>query len=262
MLGALAAKLGVWDKVGVRLMSSWPAAIAMILCFGVLPAHAQDTITLSRRDDPLSPYAAQIAQEAFRRIGHKTDFLLLPSERALQSADAGKTSGDVARMAGIEKIYPNLIRVPEPMLDYDTVAFTTGLAFKVDGWESLRPYRLCILRGMKLAEIGTEGMDSTISNDVPQSIMMLKGGRCDVAVLGYTAWPEIDRMNAGPLRSLDPPVSSVPLFLVVHKKLENLVPGLAQALRQMHGDGTIQAILADLERKIQAARQSSGIPAK
>ncbi len=241
-------------------MLRWVSVLVLILAW--LPAFAQESVLLSRREDPLAPFAAKIAFEAFRRIGLKAGFVQLPSERALQSADNGQTDGDLVRVAGIEKLYPNLVQVPEPMLTYDTVAFTKGLGFKIEGWESLRPFRLCVLRGMKLAEQGTEGMDRTISNDVSQAIMMLGAGRCEVALLGYIAWLEIDRMQAGTLRSLDPPVASTPLYLFVNKKHTALVPKLAEAMREMRSDGTTGKILEQKERDIQAARQRNAMPVK
>ncbi|MBI5119871.1 MAG: hypothetical protein HZA67_02625 [Rhodospirillales bacterium] len=236
--------------------------LALLLCLLSLPAFGQDKILLSQRDDPLARIAARITAEAFHRIGHRAEFLVLPSERALQSADSGQTKGDLVRMAGIEKLYQNLVQVPEPMLNYDTVAFTKGLGFKVEGWESLRPFRLCILRGNKLAEIGTDGMERTLANDVPQSIMMLGAGRCDVAVLGYIAWPEVDRLKEGPLRSLDPPISSVPLYLYLNKEKADLAPKLAQALRQMQADGFTPGILGEMERDIQETRQRNAMPTR
>lgn len=236
--------------------------LVLLLFLALFPALAQESVLLSKREDPLAPFAAKIAFEAFRRIGVKADFVQLPSERALQSADNGQTDGDLVRAAGIDKLYPNLVQVPEPMLTYDTVAFTKGLGFKIDGWESLRPFRLCVLRGMKLAETATEGMDRAISNDVAQAIMMLGGGRCDVALLGYVVWPEIDRMMAGPLRSLDPPVSSVPLYLYVNKKHASLVKKLAEAMREMRADGTTDKILGQMEKGIQEARQRNAMPTK
>lgn len=241
-------------------MRHWLLVLALTLAW--LPASAGETIVLSQREDPLAEVASKIAAEAYRRIGIATHFMRLPSERALQAADSGLTGGDLIRMAGIERMYPNLVQVPEPMLSYDNVAFTTGLGFKVDGWESLRPYRLCVLRNMKLAEQGTEGMERSFGNDVPQLIKMLRAGRCEVAVLAYIVWPEIDRLQAGPLRSLDPPIFSQPLYLFVNNKHAALVPKLAHALREMRADGTTARILDVMEKDIQEARKRNALPSK
>lgn len=224
-------------------------------------ASAGEPIVLSHRDDPLARIASKIARETFRRIGYDAEFMVLPSERALQAANSGMTSGDLVRMAGIEKQYTNLVQVPVPMMNYDTVAFTTGLNFKVDGWESLRPYSLCILRGMKMAEHATEGMERTFSEDTLSAVKMLRAGRCQVSVLGNIIWPEVDEMKAGPLRSLDPPVSSTPLYLFINKKHVALIGRLTEAMHQMQADGTTPRILDEMERSIQEARKRNALPA-
>jgi polar amino acid transport system substrate-binding protein len=239
----------------------WSLALflAWIICF---PAAAGETIVLSQRDNLLARSAFAIASEAYRRIGITAKAKVLPSLRALQEADSGETDGELARTAGIEAQYPNLIQVPEPLLNFDTVAFTTGLTFKVDGWESLRPYSLCISRGMKLAEDGTEGMNRYFTNDVPQMIKMLLAGRCQIGILGYVVWPEIDRLQAQTLRSLEPPIVSTPLYLYVNKKHARHVQKLAAELLKMQKDGATAALLSPFEKEIQAARQRNEMLAK
>ncbi|MFA6020684.1 MAG: hypothetical protein WC722_10530 [Rhodospirillales bacterium] len=227
-----------------------------------LPAMAGETVILSQRDDPLAHIAASIVSSAFHRIALDVLFKPLPPERALQDANKGETAGDIARIAGIEKQYANLVMVPEPLLNFDTLAFTTGLSFKVDGWESLRPYRLCVLRAMKLAEQGTEGMDRILGNDSSQIILMLRAGRCDVGIFAHYIWPEVDRLQAGPLRMLEPPISSLPLYLYLNKSQAALGPRLAEALRQMRRDGSTDRIIMDAQKDIAAARSRNEMPAK
>lgn len=209
--------------------------------------------------DPLSSRAFQIVHEAYRRIGIEARVEPLPNERGIVSADNGDTDGDTMRMAGIEARYPNLVRVPEPVLNYDSIAFTAGLSFRVNGWDSLRPYSLCVIRGMKLAEKGSEGMHRDLVASAELTFRMLKAGHCQVAILGEAIWLEIDRLGAGPLRALAPPIETTPLYHYVHRRHADLVPRLTEALRQMRKDGTVAAILAADRAAIQAARERSSV---
>jgi hypothetical protein len=43
-----------------------------------------------------------------------------------------------ARRGGLEAAYPNLVRVPEPVVTVEIKVFSTGLDFRVDGWDSLK----------------------------------------------------------------------------------------------------------------------------
>ena len=248
-------------------MGRW--CLAMVLCLAWLaPVQAAESISrpqmvISQMDDDpiLSVKAFHIMREAYRRLGIELRPDLLPRERALMSADSGETDGDLIRAAGIDARYINLVPVPEPVVTFDAVGFTTGLKFTVDGWNSLRPYSLCIMRGMKLAEQGTEGMQRLIANTTDQAILMLSAGRCQVAVLGHQVWLDIERLHAGPMRALDPPVASVPLYHYLHRRHADLAPRLAETLRQMRDDGTSATLLVDeRDRAIDAARRRNSLP--
>lgn len=222
-------------------------------------AEAKPYLISQIEGDPLSGRAFEIVREAYRRIGLEAQVELLPNERGIVSADSGDTDGDTIRMAGVEGRYPNLVRVPEAVLNYDTIAFTSGLKFKVDGWDSLRPYSLCVIRGMKLAEKGSEGMQRELVSSSESVMRMLKAGHCQVAILGEAIWLEIDRLGTGPLRALEPPVETTPLYHYVHRRHAELVPRLAAALRQLRQDGTVAAILAADRAAIRAARDRQSV---
>ncbi len=248
-------------------MLRWALMVAVFLAW-LSPGRAAESMPGSQMvvsqmaDDPvLSVKAYRVVHEAYRRLGIDLRAELLPRERALMSADGGETDGDLVRAAGVDAQYINLVRVPEPVITFDVIAFTAGLKFAVDGWDSLRPYSLCIMRGMKLAEQGTEGMSRLIANTADQAILMLGAGRCQVAVLGNEVWPDIERLQAGPLRALDPPITSVPLYHYVHRRHAELVPRLAGALHAMRNAGAFAALLAGGEDDaVAAARRRSSLP--
>jgi len=92
------------------------------LCFAD-PVNKKHTITLNTTGyAPLSTPDQKgvmdlIAREAFRRCGYTLKLQTLPAERALHHADKGITDGELARIKGMEDIYPNLVRVPEKLID-------------------------------------------------------------------------------------------------------------------------------------------------
>jgi hypothetical protein len=49
-----------------------------------------------------------IAKEAFSRIGVEIELPYLPTERSISAANDGLHDGELNRIAGMEKIYPNL----------------------------------------------------------------------------------------------------------------------------------------------------------
>ena len=57
-------------------------------------------------------------------LGVELRLVKLPAERGLINANAGIEDGDLARITGLEKQYPNLVRVPEKLVDLDFTAFS------------------------------------------------------------------------------------------------------------------------------------------
>lgn len=232
------------------------AVLALAVWLAAGPGVAADLHVISQiQGDHLSIRGFEVVREAYRRIGLEAVADIRPNERAIISADTGDTDGDTMRMPGLESRYPNLVRVPEPVLTFDSVAFTAGMTFPVNGWESLRPYTICVVRGFKLGEAGTEGMTRELVATNGAALRMVKAGHCQVAVLGEAVWLLIDELKLGPVRALSPPVSVTPLYHYVNARYAHLVPKLAEALAAMRRDGTVDGILAADRAALQAARE-------
>lgn len=215
------------------------------LALGSAPTAAGEVMALSHApNDPLTTKVYRVLAEAYRRIGIETRDVQQPNERSLRAVNAGEADGEVMRMGGIEIDYPNLARVPEPVFEIDTMAYTTGQTFAVDGWESLRPYTLCVLRGIRMVEIKTEGMTRTFANSLNQLAEMIEHDRCQVGVFGRVSAAELAALSQGRVRPLEPPINRLPLYHYVHRRHQLLVPQLATALHQMREDGTMAALLA------------------
>ncbi|CAA7627734.1 conserved hypothetical protein [Candidatus Terasakiella magnetica] len=233
--------------------------IAFPITIDAAVAAVEHVVISHIENDVPTTQGFRILREAYRRLGIEATEQFLPHERSLRHADNGETDGDVMRMAGLEASYPGLVRVPEPLVSFNAIAFTTGLTFTVNGWDSLRPYTICIARGMKMAERNTEGFNRMLANNVEQLLAMLRHDRCQVGVMGPASWLEIDRLKIGPLKALEPPITSIPLYHYVNRRHADLAPRLAEVLRQMRRDGTIETLLQPETQPIQDARQRNSL---
>ncbi len=107
------------------------------------------TSPISKTDQ--TGFADRVLAEAFKRVGYKLETVQLPGERAIFNANRGLADGDLLRISGLEKKYPNLIKVPEKVMDLDMVLFTKNKRdFKVKGWSSLTTESITIIRGTKV----------------------------------------------------------------------------------------------------------------
>ena len=157
--------------------------------------------------------AKVVLKEAYKRIGYEVTFDDLPGQRALEWANKGLTDGDVARIAGTEDKFPNLIRVKVPVIHFKGVAFTKSIDRPISRWEDLRGLRIGVVRGIRYSTIGTKGMDPYFANDMTHLFTMLDKDRIEVAVAVLDAGKiEIEKnfKNSG-IHVVGSPLYSAPL---------------------------------------------------
>jgi polar amino acid transport system substrate-binding protein len=179
-----------------------------------------------------------VAGEAFRRAGVELKLVKLPAERALLNANAGSEDGDLTRIAGIERQYPNLVRVPEKLVDWEFTAFSKNA--RIAGhWEVIRAHSVGYIKGWKIYEQQMTGATQVITaDDSDQLFRLLRLDRIEVAL--YARWMGlalIRRQDLRGVRALEPALVTREMFIYLHKRHASLVPALAAALRAIKSEG-------------------------
>ena len=228
----------------------WPRAALFVALLGVLvpsPAAAPaKTLVLNNPGDaPLtradgSGFLDRLVGEAFRRAGLELVLVRLPAERGLRDANAGIADGDLSRIAGIERLYTNLLRVPESTIETRFSAFTRGEAFVTDGWHSLAGRRVGIIKGWKILERNLgEARDIVYAKSARQLFRLLERDRVDVVLYAERLGREYLRANGlTDVRVLAPPLEVQSMYIYLNARHRALVPRIAAALREMKADGS------------------------
>lgn len=193
--------------------------------------------------DPASTVAELVMTEAYRRIGRQLVVHRLPGERTLMVANEGRMDGELYRKVGIERDYPNLMIVPVPLLTYEIVVFTRGTDFVVNGWESLRPFTIGYVRGIKIIKENTGGMKTEAVPAMDMAFRKLTMGRTDIVVGNrLSGLAAAAALGIDDVRVLAPALASFPVYHYVNKNHAALVPGLVAALQAMTADKTIEKL--------------------
>ena len=213
-------------------------------------AVAEKTLTFATgAKDPLHKknqkgFLNRVANEAFRRIGYKLYTIYLPSERALLNANAGIEDGDLNRIAGLQKIYPNLIQVPEPIMVREFTIFTKKPILKLNGWASLMPYTVGYIVGWKIAEKNIKNTQEIVRVKNPLALFtLLNNNRVDVVF--FERWMGlyvIKKNQFKNIRIVEPALVKKPMHIYLNKKHRHLVPEISRALINMKKDGTYQRL--------------------
>ena len=186
-----------------------------------------------------------VYQTLSARLGIKITIHNQPAaERILLNVNAGLDDGVVGRVPGLEKIYPNLIIIPVPVMKFQMMAFARDANFTASDPQSIQPYNIGIVRGWKILEAAANGAQSvTTVDNGKQLFTMLDKGRIDIALIEKLQGMEfIRQMRLHGIKMLQPPLIEGKWYLYVNKRHAALVPKLTAGLREMETDGTIERI--------------------
>ena len=159
--------------------------VAPGLAFAARPSLALSIGTLPPL--PSSParvgFIDALAREFFDRVGIDVTLTALPFERPLINANAGLEDGDPFRASGFEVEYPNLVQVPERIMDLDFVAYALRAEVQVRDWNDLSRYSVAYVTGWKIFERNAKAADVTTVRGLDRLFPLLAAGRVDVVLV-------------------------------------------------------------------------------
>ena len=226
--------------------------LIMLVCFSGNTHAAENTFYISTSYKSLLSNPDQtgmldrVLKEAFHRIGMQAEIVFTPTERSLVDVNAGLLDAEINRIEGMEKNFPNLVRVPEPNMTMDFVAFSKHDQ-DVSSWESIRNMYVGVIRGWKILEEHTRDFPHvTLVPTETELFTMLDKERLDIALYDkLTGYEYLNQHGFSGIRHLEPPLVSRDMFLYLHVKHSELLDDIAEALRGMKADGTYDRIVRE-----------------
>jgi polar amino acid transport system substrate-binding protein len=227
------------------------SSIFLFLCLPISVTNSLADTTITLNAGTAEPFITEdgggfygvLTREIFSRIGIDAKVIRLPSARSIINANEGIDDGVIARTAGMEEKYENLIRIPVTVVTFRFVAYSRDKEIQITGWDSFAPYSVGYIRGWRIYEKNlTKAKSLTIVNNAEQLFRLLMNGRTDLIMFEYyrgTWWNKHLNANAHIIGS---PVAKKDMFMYMHKKHKDLVPKIIQAFEAVKQDGTYQRI--------------------
>lgn len=197
---------------------------------------AQTSLTFSIiENSPPGSDVEKILEKAYAHLGFSIKFEYLPGMRSLISSGTGRSDGEAFRIKGIDKEYPDLVRIDVPIL-IEPIHFyvAPGKEFPVYGWQSFPDdYVLGYRRGVQFVEkaIAQHKIRSAANNNEAYILKQLDAGYITAAI------GRLDRFEALASKypsvhivRLDPAVEIVTLYHYLHKRHLDLVPEITRVL--------------------------------
>ncbi|BFM17180.1 transporter substrate-binding domain-containing protein [Maricurvus nonylphenolicus] len=222
----------------------------LIILLASSPSYASKKLLFTTiQKSSVQAISHKVLEKAYARLGLDIEVLEQPGKRALHSSNSGAVDGELSRIAGINAEYENLLMIPIAINSVEIIVMTKDIIFPVSGWESIRGYRIGVVRGIIFTERGTQGMHVSPSNSYEQLFKMLMGGRVDIIVIPYVSalenlrksnYSEIYRSHG--LKILKPVLTEHDLYHYLHVKHLALKDKLTSVLEDMQSSGEIAKI--------------------
>jgi len=214
-------------------------------CFAETSLHISSGFT-----PPVSDFYRSVLVEATNRMGNISITLeALPAERSLALANQGINDGECCRIPSlITHEYENLIPIDISFYNARFSAFSKQK--NISSFDDLKPFSVGTVKGWKIAvtkikEVKPREMYIVTTPD--QLFQMLQQDRIDYGVVGYlSGLQSIVNVQATDVQAIEPPLIEKPLYLLLHKKHNDLIPLFNKTLRDMLTDGSIDKIYKQL----------------
>ena len=131
-----------------------------------------------------------------------------------------------------------------PAINYTQgTAFTRSKTVVVEGWNSLRPYKIGYIRGIKFAKRNTRDMDFKSVGNYSNLFKMLTKDRFDIIVSPrLNGLYQMRQLGILGVRELTPAIMRFDLYHNLHHKHVKLVPKISAVFSKMAASGEHEAI--------------------
>jgi len=218
---------------------------SIVLLLWILPLQGMETLTFtSIKNAAFENFALSVMKKVYLTMDIKIALVPVPAKRSLKLANSGDGfDGELFRISGVEKTYTNLIPIEVPLHESNWMVYSQDKNIKVNGWESLRPYKIGIRRGVVTTEKGTQGMDIEVVNNNEQLFELLQRKRIDVAILSSGNGQKLLKKSIySNIYQLTTPVHKVNVYHYIHKKNKHLVPKVTEIMKKFKQEGILMKI--------------------
>jgi polar amino acid transport system substrate-binding protein len=206
-------------------------------------AHS-NTLTFSAVEEDLIAVKeiSGILKEAYGKLDMKFRLRRLPLERALMYSNNGTTDGELYRISDINRDYKNLIMVNVPLFRAEIVGFVKKYKGKITGMDSLKGKKICIVKGLKITELMTQGMSPSVEFTFEKLFKALDQDMCEVAVTDKKEGVAFlkKHMKTSGIRIGSDLLASVRLYHYLNVKHKVLVPKITKVLKSMVDSGKLK----------------------
>jgi len=231
-------------KYHIRKFAITFGLLLTILCS--TPCFAAKKIVLSGMYIIRSEIVLKILREAYSNLGMEIEFKEYPILRSTHYAHTGSVDGEIFKVNGVDKKYPNLIKIPVPLDTLELMVLTRKNSPLQATWPSLHRASIGYFRGIFFIERQIETQNITNAKTLEtneQLIKMVSLGRLEAGLIArITGVMLLQKNPANNVMLHKHPIAATPVYHYLNKKHADLVPQLTEILHRMKENGRMKEI--------------------
>ncbi len=178
----------------------------------------------------------RIVHEAYLNLGMSPVIRETTQANSLELVNSGQVDAELCRAEGMEKFYPNLIRVPVSVYSFSYVGLVFEPDLQVEDSDDLASCIVGYLAGaVKMREkFGARCKALVPYHDIGEAFSLLHSKQIDIMLVERHLAKRLLKHEAHPsMRLVEIPFLSADLYHYVHKRHAALVPLLARELSEI-----------------------------
>lgn len=196
---------------------------------------------------------AIVLTEVYRQLGIPMSIQPMPGKRAIAEAVSGRKDGEIMRIWTYGVEHPELIRVPTPYYQLETMGFhKEGSGVSVKVIDDLKSYEIFKVRGVKHTNNITAGLNNVYDYDNTKE--MLSALRDDRPAIALTHTGDgiftMNKYKIFGLSMISEPLAELKLYHYIHHSHRELVNKVDKALLKMKLSGELDKIIRDAEKRV------------
>ncbi|AUJ69107.1 MULTISPECIES: hypothetical protein [Pseudoalteromonas] len=222
------------------------ALLCLIMMISTATQAATDTPKVMHFNQPPKTPQALYVIELMGMVYQSLDIELRLEEfnhkGSLIAANAGNLDGQLARVASVEKEYPNLRRVDYPLFQFNLQLFTLCGDCKLRELQSLTVRSGYPVATTYLAEHQIQAYVIGVKSAVAQLNLVMQKQVEGALILDFHLKPHLKNINEETLQIKN--LAVVESFHFVHKRNEQLIPLIKAKLEEFERKGVIKMLKA------------------
>lgn len=197
------------------------------------------------------PLGESLIQALYQPLNIKTELIPLPPLRSLSMVNSGELDAEMVRIAEVGQRYPDLIRLPTPLLTLQLEIVSATPNMTLDNLKQARKGRIVIqLNSMKSQQL-IGNLEPVVVHSIEQQLKLLASGKVDFALIDSIQGLDLTTGYSTAERPLfQTTVLQEPGYHFLNKKHQALLLALDQSAQDLKVSGRIDELLQQFRQQI------------